>query len=186
MEVLINRLNKYFLTNKTLENFSSIFKKTLNEIKINLRIKNLDEKFFLKIPRNVGFIGSPTLQRSGNERSERPLDFKNDLISGTYSKKRLFFNKKYEIIFITWEGNCESPIHSHPNNGCLLIVLDGDLIEERYDHAQVIYKYSELKRGDFGYMHCDLGKHKIINPNDYNSYSLHIYSPPGFYDCKSK
>ncbi len=162
MKVLINRLNKYFLTNKTLENFASILKKTINEIKINPRVGS-----------TLPFL---------------PLDFKNDLIFGTYSKKRLFFNKKYEIIFITWGKNCESPIHYHPNNGCLLIVLYGDLIEERYNDKDEILDSPPnfLKSGNISYIHDDIGKHKMINKNNHNVYTLHIYSPPFFYDKETR
>ena len=108
--------------------------------------------------------------------------FKKEHYQGTYVKDLFYRDNNFEVVLITWGAKCETSIHCHPKNGCLLTVLDGTLIEERYDEENVLYKYSKLKVKDFGYMHCDLGKHRIINKNDYNCYSLHIYSPPCFYD----
>ena len=108
--------------------------------------------------------------------------FKKEPLKGTYTRDILFRTNNYEIILITWGSHSETKIHCHPKNGCLLTVLEGQIREERYDHNDVFYEMNILNRCDFGYMHCDLGKHKVINPNDYNCYTLHIYSPPGFYD----
>ena len=107
---------------------------------------------------------------------------KNERLVGTYTKEKLFENEFFEIIFITWGAHCESPIHCHPKNGCILTILDGNLIEEKYSPTGILYEYNFLKLGDIAYMHNSIGKHRIINKNDYNVYSLHIYSPPRFYD----
>lgn len=106
---------------------------------------------------------------------------KNKNPNKTYNKKILYKNNNFEIILINWGNYSESPIHCHPKNGCLLTILDGELIEERYNKDKLI-KTNILKKNDFEYIHCKIGKHKIINPNNKNVYSLHIYSPPGYYD----
>ena len=51
------------------------------------------------------------------------INLKNEPISGTYTRESLFRNEQFEIIFITWGKFCESPIHCHPENGCILSIL---------------------------------------------------------------
>jgi hypothetical protein len=103
-------------------------------------------------------------------------------ISGFYLRDRLFLNDKFEVILITWGSDCKTRIHKHPHNGCLLSIMEGTLVEERYDNNKELFQKDTLKNGDIGYMHNDIGRHRIINNNDHNVYSLHIYSPPRFYD----
>jgi len=110
-----------------------------------------------------------------------PLFLKKQPLIGTYSKDILFRNKLFEIVFITWGANSQSPIHSHPSNGCILQILDGDLVEERYNKELVLFEYNFLKSKDIGYMDNSFGTHRIINNNNHNVYSFHIYSPPNFY-----
>lgn len=107
---------------------------------------------------------------------------KKELLYGTYNKDLLYRNNDFEIVFITWGINAESCIHSHPENGCILTILDGDLIEERYNNNGELFEYNFLKMGNIGYMENKIGKHRIINKNDFNVYSLHIYSPSNFYN----
>ena len=126
----------------------------------------------------------PTFKKVFNPEKVR---LKNKRLVGTYSKEKLFENEHFEIVFITWGAHCESPIHCHPENGCILTVLDGNLVEERYNNKGVLCEYNFIKCWDVGYMDNYIGKHRIINKNDYNVYSFHVYSPPGYYDkcCKN-
>lgn len=110
------------------------------------------------------------------------ITLKNEVLFNTYNRNVLYRNNDFEIVFITWGVNSESPIHYHPEQGCILTILDGNLFEEQYNKDGVLFKYNYLKYGDIGYMDNSIGSHRIINPNDYNVYSLHIYSPPGYYD----
>ena len=86
----------------------------------------------------------------------------------------------YELIIITWFPNNYANIHNHADNGCLLKVLDGELIEKRYTHK--LEKYKEIKyfKNEISYMNNKLGLHSILNDNDKPSVSLHVYSPPRF------
>jgi len=113
------------------------------------------------------------------------LNLKKENINGTYLKEKIYENNIFEIVLITWGSHSKSPIHSHPTNGCILTILDGNLIEETYTIDNIFKKSRVLKNGDIGYIENLYGKHKIINENNHNVYSLHIYSPPKFYDnCK--
>lgn len=95
-----------------------------------------------------------------------------------YSKQTIFLNNNFELILIKWDKDSKSSNHSHPKNGCILKVLDGKLLEERY-YNNKIYKKSILNNNEIGYMHDKLGTHKIYALEE--TYSLHLYSPPNFY-----
>ena len=97
----------------------------------------------------------------------------------SYYKNILYQNDAFELILIKWEKGAETAIHQHPSNGCLLKLLEGKLIEERYTN-DILYKSSELKLNSVGYMHDTVGAHKITALEE--SYSLHLYSPPKYYN----
>ena len=96
-----------------------------------------------------------------------------------YSKHVLFRNNTFELILIKWDKGCTTSIHKHPHNGCILKVLEGNIIEERYFDKEK-YELNNLKKDDIGFMHNILGDHKIYALEE--SYSLHLYSPPNYYN----
>lgn len=100
-----------------------------------------------------------------------------------------YSNNDFEFVLICWNENQLSPIHDHPNNGCLLKVLQGSLIEDIYvkhDMGQYLYVTTRTSiAGSVSYMEKDVVIHRIINNNknleeSSQSVSLHIYSPPKF------
>lgn len=94
-----------------------------------------------------------------------------------FNKIILYQNDVFELILICWGKGAETPIHYHPKNGCLLKVLEGELTETIYLEGNS--RVNILTPSDIGYMHDDIGQHKITVSND--SFSLHLYSPPEFY-----
>lgn len=96
-----------------------------------------------------------------------------------YSKNMVFRNNKFEIIFISWYSNSIAPLHLHPKNGCILKVLKGKLQERRLFNNEILEK-TILKENDISYIDDTIGPHEITALNF--SISMHIYSPPGFYD----
>ena len=104
---------------------------------------------------------------------ESKINFKKN----TYTRNILFECELYEIILICWSPNSKTPIHKHPKNGCLLKVINGNLIEELYQKDKIIN--SILLKNDIKYLDDSIGTHKIIS-EDF-CVSLHIYSPSGFY-----
>jgi predicted metal-dependent enzyme (double-stranded beta helix superfamily) len=94
-----------------------------------------------------------------------------------YDKYIIYQDKNYEMILISWNKNVITPIHNHPKNGCILKVLDGTLNETFYYDNKIIS--SVLNKNDIGYRNC--GEIHTIKAYE-NSYSLHIYSPPNFYN----
>jgi hypothetical protein len=105
----------------------------------------------------------------------------NDYIQETGSdfyKVKIYLSKNFEIILIIWKEGYSTPLHNHPENGCIIKVLEGNLIEEIINNKQK--QINNFILGNVSYMHDNKGFHKISSIK--NSYSLHIYSPPGFYD----
>ena len=98
--------------------------------------------------------------------------------SKKYYKNIIYQNDSFELILIKWEKGAQTSIHGHPDNGCILKLLEGKLKEEKYNKFNK-YKSSELGINSVGYMHNNLGTHKIIALEE--SYSLHLYSPPKYY-----
>jgi cysteine dioxygenase len=96
-----------------------------------------------------------------------------------YNKRVAFKNELFEIVVISWDTNQSSPIHDHASNGCLLKILKGELLEERYENIYKIKKKTILKENNISYIEGTEILHKIIN-NIEKSVSLHIYSPSGY------
>lgn len=98
-------------------------------------------------------------------------------------------NELFEIILICWDKNQKSPIHNHPENGCILKVLQGELTEDIYiksDTGKYVYNSTKVNvNGNVSYMCGNDIIHRISNTNsnmdeDFKTISLHIYSPPKF------
>lgn len=97
-----------------------------------------------------------------------------------YNKIKLteYSNEKFEIVLICWDEKSESLIHDHPDNGCVLYMLDGVLEEELYNKSLKLIKKSVYKPKNISYMDNYKGYHKIICLK--KAISLHIYSPPDY------
>ena len=95
-----------------------------------------------------------------------------------YHRKQIFSNSDFEIILITWNVNQQSLIHDHADNGCYMLLLQGNLQEEIYKENKII-KTSTLTPSNISYIDNSIGFHKILNPSSSEiAVSLHIYSPP--------
>lgn len=102
--------------------------------------------------------------------------------SKTYCKNKLYYNNHFEIVLICWNPHQETPKHGHPENGCIMKVLQGELIETRtIGHFE---KKTKLRAGDVAFI-SKKDTHIIENGNT-QSISLHIYSPSGYYDAVSE
>ncbi len=96
-----------------------------------------------------------------------------------YTRNNVFSDDNIEMIVICWNNNQQSGIHDHPNNGCLMKVLQGEITEECYNNKLELIKINNNKVNDIGYQEGKNGIHNIINSNN-KSISLHIYSPPNY------
>lgn len=107
-------------------------------------------------------------------------DFKNKInfIKNEYYRNIVYSNNLFEIIIISWSPSSITPIHYHPENGCLLKILQGELNEELFLNNKDI-KNNILTTNSISYLDNNIGTHRISTKE--NTVSLHIYSPSGFY-----
>lgn len=98
-----------------------------------------------------------------------------------YKRNRVKINENIEMLILCWsKGQC-SGIHDHPNNGCILKILKGNIKEEVYDSETMkCIKVNESYENDISYQEGKNGLHNIINNGDSCVVSLHIYSPPNY------
>jgi len=92
-------------------------------------------------------------------------------------KIHMDLEKNYEVLILTWPPNIKSKIHDHPHNGCLLKVLQGNLIENIYNKDLELIKTNNFDENNISYIHDSIGYHEICNNTDEYCVSLHIYSP---------
>lgn len=97
-----------------------------------------------------------------------------------YKKNVVYRNSNYEIILITWLAGQKTKLHDHPKNGCIMKVLEGELKENLYTREKIIDNI--YKKDDISYIDNTIGKHIISNNTKNNTISLHIYSPPNYYN----
>jgi len=98
----------------------------------------------------------------------------------TNYKKNLFYrDKDYEMFIVCWNPFQETKIHNHPNQGCILKILEGSIDEILYDKNFNLKNKFKLEKNNIRYIDDNLGIHKMINGSK-QCISLHIYSPPNF------
>ena len=90
-----------------------------------------------------------------------------------YQKTIISKTKEYELVLINWEKNAFTDYHYHPENGCVMKILNGNL-KEFYEKDNKILKNNDIN------IRLKNDKHMIYALE--KSYSLHYYSPPNFYN----
>lgn len=100
-----------------------------------------------------------------------------------YQKTLLFRNDHFEIYQINWFKNAQTTIHSHPKFGCIMKVIEGSLQEKLFTSHNSGFneiKTSMYQPNNISYIDDSIGLHQIKALED--TISLHIYSPPKFYE----
>lgn len=95
-----------------------------------------------------------------------------------YKRNLLCSSDNVDIYIICWKNKQESKIHDHPENGCVMYILNGQLKEDVYEFDEykktVNYKNSRtLKETNSSYNSGQHILHKISAEMD--TISLHIY-----------
>lgn len=107
--------------------------------------------------------------------------------SKSYSRQQITYTDLFDIILICWNEGAQTSPHDHPENGCILTVLEGKIKETRYKKQSdrwVPFKEANLRPGKTSYIEKDEVIHQITNTNNKRSVSLHIYAP-AFYTPNS-
>jgi cysteine dioxygenase len=121
---------------------------------------------------------------------DRMWELLNSLDLQTYLPKARFEDSKYvkilleqtadyEIFMICWKAGQSTPIHDHPEGGCWMRVVSGELEETEYA-MPTVWKMGthRLTVGDVGYKQGYVVLHSIRAIED--TISLHLYSPPRY------
>lgn len=120
-----------------------------------------------------------------------------------YSRTLIFHSPEVEALILAWPPGAASPIHDHPEGGCVLKVLRGALKQFVYTKRprdgglahdeggnpaeRPMYSYSHLvPAGTVSTLAGRTGIHHIEGASTETTYSLHIYSPADFYNLKAE
>jgi predicted metal-dependent enzyme (double-stranded beta helix superfamily) len=101
--------------------------------------------------------------------------------TGKYSREIIHQDKAFEIVRISWGSQSATDFHRHPMNGCIINVLQGKLVEQRFSLNAKSIQSTLLEANHISYMHNKYGMHRVTNPTENISQTLHIYSPINFY-----
>lgn len=96
---------------------------------------------------------------------------------GNYNKKRIdkLSSDDFDMYTISWLPEQKSPIHDHPQYGCIMFLISGTLEEKIYNKKLELVKTKKIKGPYIGYIDNKLGFHSIKCID--KAVSLHIYSP---------
>jgi predicted metal-dependent enzyme (double-stranded beta helix superfamily) len=137
--------------------------KSLQEL--NKSIQNQDlESLYLK---NVIKEYKGTDWQSYNHFSLEPKE------KSEYSRNLVYSGARYDIYIMCWQEGQESKIHDHPNDGCIMMLLQGAVVETVFnENTQMLYSVERVPN-DITFMKGAKRLHKISALE--NSTSLHIY-----------
>jgi len=94
-----------------------------------------------------------------------------------YNKKRIdnLSTEDFDMYTISWMSGQMSPIHDHPQYGCIMFLISGTLEEKLYNKKLELVKTTIIKGPYIGYIDNKIGFHSIKCID--KAVSLHIYSP---------
>lgn len=92
--------------------------------------------------------------------------------AGTYQRHLVWTGKNCEIYGIVWGRGADSGMHPHPDGGCWMRVLAGELTEEVTDGS-----VRRMIPGDTGFQRGAVGLHRIRCGMREGALSMHVYSP---------
>ena len=98
-----------------------------------------------------------------------------------YARNTVLLNDHVELVVICWLPGQVSAVHDHGDSYCLYLVVDGEMLEERYrlgeDGKPVPTDERSFKRGEITIAGGE-SIHRICNRASENLVTIHIYSPP--------
>ncbi|XP_023224925.1 cysteine dioxygenase type 1-like [Centruroides sculpturatus] len=95
-------------------------------------------------------------------------------------------NGKFNLMILAWAEGQGSSIHDHSDSHCFMKILDGKLLESKFQWPQdsensemVCSGETELKLNEVAYINDSIGLHRVENPSHSEvAVSLHLYCPP--------
>lgn len=101
--------------------------------------------------------------------------------SEEYQRIPIMQTDRIEMRLLCWgPKQCALP-HDHPEDGCILKVLSGELQEVLYQPESLQIKETrQLEFNQISIIAGEAGIHSILNTSNLPATSLHIYAPPGY------
>ena len=97
-----------------------------------------------------------------------------------YKRNLLLSNKYLDCFVICWEPHQESPIHDHPEKGCIFKILQGQIQEDTFKDKKHISSRL-LKKDNISSIDNKKGKH-CMKCMFQKCISVHFYAPSGYYN----
>jgi len=100
-------------------------------------------------------------------------------------------NDMFDMYIIKWLPGSISPIHNHPKLGCILRILEGEVLEKKYDHDINLETTTLLTNDEnydinlkTSYIDDSQNYHSISNISYKPAYTLHVYGYNPLHDHK--
>jgi cysteine dioxygenase len=140
---------------------------------MNIMIKDLSELLATK-QSLINVVD--TLEQYMSHDWKQYVNFTDD----NYHRELVYHCDAFDLVVISWVKGQKTPIHDHPDQGCLMKVLQGLLVEKSYENDGWLTYLStrRLEEGQIGYKEGNQVLHDIHALE--NSVSIHIYSPGGY------
>jgi hypothetical protein len=87
------------------------------------------------------------------------------------------YDDLYGMYIFIWNPYCHTSIQSQPDGDCLMKILDGSIIEQKFANCDAFSIIKQLKPGDISFNSEDHGLQRIHNNKLQYAYSLNLYSP---------
>jgi cysteine dioxygenase len=100
-----------------------------------------------------------------------------------YTRNLVFRTMDYELVVKCWLPGQASEIHDHNGQESWMLILEGELTEQRFTLATLSGKLqpvgeARLGTGLLSYIHDNIGLHRVINKSDNPAVSFHLYVLP--------
>jgi len=196
--IINNNIKTYYNNTHTIENCKYIVDKyngddwLLFKYLINLHQPKLDKLY-----------DANKLKYANTQNKENELDSKIYYMNEKYylqKKEKDYYKLKlpytdsndwFDMYIIKWSPSSLSPIHNHPELGCILHILEGEILETKYDHDINLENQTLLttdQNYDINlkttYIDDSQNYHTMSNISCKPAYTLHIYSYNPLYKHK--
>jgi len=96
-----------------------------------------------------------------------------------YCRVPLLAEDEYDLLLCCWKPDQQSAFHGHPNQGCLVKIIEGTTTQE-VEFVDGSLKTNENPKGSVAYIDDSIGIHRVWNGGKENAVSLHLYAPGGY------
>ena len=102
------------------------------------------------------------------------------LAAGRYTRTLVHAGDGFEIVAMQWAPGSKSPVHDHWTSRCASLVVEGELLVERYvcDPAPRLTLTRRFAPGEVEALDDARDLHRVANDGSVPSVSLHLYAGP--------